>query len=758
MIAFAIGIVPRLRIETNLLALLPSAERSDAEQAAIDRFAADASRALVVLVGSGSAQTSRMAAAAFARTLESSGAFEAVQFAVDARLLDAVTREQPYRHGLLSPRHRELLLDGRARELEQEALRALYSPLNVARPLAFADDPLGLAADFLLGAGGQSGDARLTGDFLAVEKQGRTYAVLRARTSADPFTMGTQARAMAALAAARQAAAAIDRDIDISIAGVLPHAAAATQRAKREISTFGAIGLAGVVLIVVLTFRSARPLILTTGVLAIAAMAGVTACQLVFGNVHVLTLTFGTSLTGVAVDYSIHYFAARLRAPGAAATPAATATRLAPTLVTVCATTVLGYLAMLAAPIGGLRQIALFSAAGLVAACSAVLCLYPGLDRDHARASLPAWAIRWNGIGASRGLRGGAGAVLVLTLVVVIVAGVARVRTLDDVRALQRSPQALLDEERRTRELLGADVDTRFLLVGGDSAEQVLQREEALMEALRPLVARDELAGVLATSSSLPSLRRQAENRALLARTIYADDGVLATLLARIGFDAAFVARKLEDFRASADRALTPAMWRASPVSAPYRHLWLGDTGAGFASVMLLDGLIAADTVREIASAQPGVHYVDQVAEISLVLGHYRRVATWLLGAVILVIVSLLAARFGRRAAFRLAIPATGAMLLAVGTLGLAGEPVTLLHVLSLLLVLGMGVDYAVFLREDQGAAPLLAVVLCTLTTLLSFGLLGFSSVPFVRAIGLTVSLGITFAFVLSFVARPRLA
>lgn len=752
--------MPNLRFETNLLALLPAPDRSAADRAAIDRFAADASRALVVLVGADSPAQARVAGEAFARELEVSGAFAEVQFLLDSSVLDAMARERSYRYGLLSERHRRLLLEGDAAQLAQEALRALYSPLGAARPLAFVDDPLGLATDFVLGATAQAGDARIEGDFLAVEKAGRTHALVRARTAADPFTTDTQDRAMGAIAAGRAAAGALAPGVEVSIAGVLPHAAAATQRAKREISTFGTIGFAGVVLLVVLTFRSLRPLLLTAGALAIAAMAGMTACQLVFGNVHVLTLTFGTSLTGVAVDYSIHYFSARLPAaasPTAAVMPAETARRLAPTLMTVCATTVLGYLALLAAPIGGLRQIALFSAAGLVAACATVLCLYPLLDRGTPRARLPRWAMRLNAFDAERHVHRRATAILALAIATLIAAGFMRVQTLDDVRALQRSPQALLDEERRTRELLGADVDTRFLLVTGESAEQVLRREEALADALRPMIERGGLAGLVATSSSLPSLQRQAGNRALLEASVYGEDGVLAELLRRTGAEETLIARQLADFERSADRVLTPAMWRASPVSEPYRHLWIGATQGHYASVVLLDALTDGAAVKAIAAGQPGVHYVDQVAEVSAVLRHYRSVATGLLGAVILVIVALLAARFGARASLRLALPAIGATLLAPSLLGLAGEPITLLHVLALLLVLGMGVDYAVFLREDQGPAPLLAVVLCTLTTLLSFGLLGFSSVPFVRAIGLTVSLGIFFAFALSFLARPRL-
>ena len=81
------------------------------------------------------------------------------------------------------------------------------------------------------------------------------------------------------------------------------------------------------------------------------------------------------------------------------------------------------------------------------------------------------------------------------------------------------------------------------------------------------------------------------------------------------------------------------------------------------------------------------------------------------------------------------------ALALTLATLGLLHEPLNLFHVLSLLLVLGLGVDYAIILREGRSHQAVLAVFLSMTTTLISFGLLGFSSVPFVRSIGITVAL-----------------
>jgi predicted exporter len=97
------------------------------------------------------------------------------------------------------------------------------------------------------------------------------------------------------------------------------------------------------------------------------------------------------------------------------------------------------------------------------------------------------------------------------------------------------------------------------------------------------------------------------------------------------------------------------------------------------------------------------------------------------------------------------------AVMAAAGTLallGLFGVRANLLHVLSLLLVLSMGTDYGVFLVESAPSATwgatLMSLVTSSATTVLAFGLLGFSTTPALRAIGMTTGIGIIFSLILA--------
>jgi predicted exporter len=764
---FAFAVVPNLKLETNLLALLPSTAENRLQIDAVKRFADRSSRELVFLVGTASRDELREAGAAYAAALTESAAFARVEFVVDDRYVQAARAERATRVNLISARHRAQLEGGAIAALERDALRAAYTPLGFTRAFGVSDDPLGLGSEAFAEELPGAGRTRLEGDILVVEDEAKHWTLVRATAQGDPYRTETHAAVMDALARAREAAVIVAADVAVDGSGVILHAAAAASKAQAEVATFGTIDLLAVVLLIVFVFRRLRPLVVTLLTIGIATCAAVTACHYAFGDVHILTLTFGTSLIGVSVDYALHYFVNRMPAPGDPAEPH----DITPALILGCTTTVAGYLTFLIAPIPGLRQIALFSAVGLATACAVVILLYPlalaklsvlfrtlRLEKEAPPRPVPGWTGRLAATRIEDLLPRAALGALAAVAFAATVFGLSRLEARDDVRSLQRPPPELLAAERRVRKLLGVSFDTRFVLVTGSSPEIVVQRLEALEPVLRGLVAEKKLASYLSASPSIVSLARQRHDRALLERHVYGADGALARVMTQLGFDAAAIETRRSAFAAADGRWLTPDAWLGSPLSGPVRHLWLGALGGGHASVVMLDGNTAPADVRAAVEAVPGVQLVDQVADISHVLGEYRRIAGWLMLVVVTVMLACLLVFYRSGAAVRTAIPAAAGLALTLATLGLAGEPVNLLHVLSLLLVLGLGVDYAIILREGRNRQAVLAVFLSMTTTLISFGLLGFSSVPFVHSIGITVALGVAFTFLVALIARPRTA
>jgi predicted exporter len=151
-----------------------------------------------------------------------------------------------------------------------------------------------------------------------------------------------------------------------------------------------------------------------------------------------------------------------------------------------------------------------------------------------------------------------------------------------------------------------------------------------------------------------------------------------------------------------------------------------------------------------LASEQAGVQWVDKTSEVSHLLGHYRLHMTALLMFGYLAVWALLWCRF-KRQAWRICLPTLLASTITLAVLGWCGQSLQLFNVLALTLLLGIGVDYGIFLAEHPGdQSAWVAVVLGAASTWLSFGLLGLSSTPALRAFGLTLLLGIFFVWMLA--------
>lgn len=728
-------------IDTDVLALLPENEHAPEVSEATRRLADSASRQVIVLVGARDWAGAQAAASAWRAALASRASGPLVPApGMDAQSLgQSVAYYRPWRDRLLTPAQRTRLLDEPPERWVQGALAALYQPAAGGRLSDWAADPLSLWAPWW---SERAADSRLRprdGE-LALSAEGREWIALPYQVTGSAFALDGNPVLGDVLGAGERAARAATPDLLVLRAGVPLHAEAAAVQASREINTIGWGSLAAVLLLVWLAFRSLRPIALVALSLVVGVAAALSVTAWCFGEVHLITLVFGASLVGVAEDYGIHYFASRQGHP--TVPPRTLMRQLLPGLLLALATSVLAYLTLGLAPFPGLRQMAVFSAVGLAGAFLTAICWFPLLDRGDVRptrfgAAVAASLTRWPRFGRSPALLAGQALVAV-----VCVAGWWQLQTRDDIRQLQGSPAALVQSQREAGRLLGVPSPAQFYLVSGPDAEAVLMREEALKVRLDALVRAGQLGGYRAVSDWVPSGARQAEDARLTARV---EQAVVAAVNASLG-----ESLQRADF---APEGLELRDWLAHPVSAPARDLWLGPVGDGVASVVMLRGLndpALLGRLADVPAGLDGVRWVDKTAEVSALLGRYRHAMTWLLVAAHVVVYAVLWWRL-RRLAWRAALPTLIATGLTLGILGWIGQPFQLFNVLALVLLLGIGVDYGIFLIEQDGdSSAWLAVALGAASTWLSFGLLGLSSTPALRAFGLTLLFGVLLVWALA--------
>lgn len=739
------------RIDTDVLALLPINERAPDVAQATQQLAEQLQRQVVVLLGTGQWEQTRAAAQTFRAVLRQhpQAHLQEVAMAKDVSLQSALGFYQPWHTALLTPSQRAELRAASDEALVQRALQDLYQPATQARLTDWVNDPLGLWAQWWSARAAQS-QARPRDAELWVAARGKQWVVLQYTLDGSAFSLSGEPVIGSAMDDALAQVRRQAPDAQMIMAGVPLHAEAAAVQANGEINVIGWGSLAGVLLLAWIAFRSLRPVLLVGLSLLIGCAVALSVTDLVFGKVHLLTLVFGASLVGVAEDYGIHYFASRQGAPGRA--PHALMRGLLPALWLALGTSAIAYVALGMAAFPGLRQMALFSVVGLAAAMLTVICWFPWLDRGQVAGNAAAqwigrtmwWWPRW------RSALPWSLALCALALLWITQGHLLHLR--DDVRQLQNSSPQLLQQQIQVSQMLGLPSPAQFYLVKAASPEALLLQEEALKERLDALVAQQDIAGYSAVSDWVPSQQMQQRNAQLVQ---HANQVVLAGVNAQLG----------EAFEASAavsaQEPLTLQAWLAQPISAAARPLWLGEHDGAYRSMVMLRGVRGQAALPALEAAAQGltaVTWVDKPAEISELLQRYRISMTELLVVGHLLVLAALCLRFGR-SAWRAWLPTVLASLAVVITMALMGEPWQLFNVLALMLLLGVGIDYGIYLQEHENDPQAwLAVVIGAASTWLSFGLLGLSQTPALRAFGVTLMLGLPMVLLLAPLFRAEAA
>ena len=169
-------------------------------------------------------------------------------------------------------------------------------------------------------------------------------------------------------------------------------------------------------------------------------------------------------------------------------------------------------------------------------------------------------------------------------------------------------------------------------------------------------------------------------------------------------------------------------------------------------SIILLQSVQSDKAIEDALKNQTDVFYINKTAQISATLKHMRELIALSTFLVYLLIYVLLAFQHGIKKSFAIiAVPAFSAMA-SILIVAACGQNIHISHTLAVIIVLGTGIDYTIFLAESpvQRNATTLAISLSAITTILSFGLLAFCQTEFLRAFGITILIGVGLSYILA--------
>ncbi|MFL6604037.1 MAG: MMPL family transporter [Steroidobacteraceae bacterium] len=534
--------------------------------------------------------------------------------------------------------------------------------------------------------------------------------------------------------------------------GVFSVAARAT--IKQQVTRLSIVSTLLITLLLLWVYRSSRALVLGLIPVASGALAGIASVALGFGAVHGITLGFGVTLIGESVDYSIYLF---IQSQQRTST-------LWPTIRLGVLTSIVGFASLLPSAFPGLAQLGLFSISGLGAAALVTRYALPNLlpPKLHIRDLTPLGIRLAAALQRVRTLR----ALLVVIPILAAIALYTHRGPVWNPELAALSPVSKADQalDAMLRSDIGAPDVSYLVVISGPSQEAALQAAESIAPALEDLVDKGVIAGFESPARYLPSIGAQRARQASLPGTAdlranleKALDG-LPLRLERVGpflhdveeaRHQPLLRRKELDGTSLAtgvDALLLNdgARWSALlPLRVPTTvAIDVGHVHSAISKVALGEGVEAV--VLDVKSEVDRLYssYLSEVIRLSL---------AGFAGIVLLLLIFL----GSPLRVLRVVAPLVLAVLTIAAGLVLMGQQLTLLHLIGMLLIVAVGSNYALFFdrrssAREAGSAPLTlaSLVIANAATVVGFGVLGFSSVPILAALGTTVAPGAFLALV----------
>nr|WP_091335014.1 MMPL family transporter [Frateuria terrea] len=582
-------------------------------------------------------------------------------------------------------------------------------------------------------------------------------ALLLVQTRAPGFDPDAQ---QAAIAGIEQALHTLPhgRDAKLIVSGPGYFSVVASTQTRTQADWIGRVSTVGFIALLLLAYRSIGSLLLAALPVASGALAGIAALTVVYPQVHGITLAFGFTLLGVAQEYPIRMLSHRRAGEDAVAS----VRDLWPLLLTAIASACIAYLAFYASGVNGLKQLAVFTIVGLLAAGFSTRYLLPYLLPARVRdvAALP-WLKRLRS--AVDSLPRPRWVPWAVALVIVAMLALARGPFWqNDLAALTPLPTELLQRDARLRAALGAP-DVRYLFIlEAATPEAVLALSERLEPKVDALVARHAVDAIELPSRYLPSAATQrARQQKLPDRATL--DGALAKATDGLPFRRDLFAPFVADVETARGLPpLTPQAFAASPLGQRLAAMLVERDGR-WLGLGTVSGVHDAAALAALSRDSGGaVRVLDlKAAAESLVIAYRTRILQALLAATLLLVLTISLALRSLRRAWHVLAPMTLATFLVLAVERVAGVEISLFHLVALILAGGLGLHYALFFERDTGDAAeqrrtLHATLVCVLSALLVFGMLAWATIPVLRAIGLTVSLGVAFHFCLSILMAPH--
>lgn len=638
-------------------------------------------------------------------------------------------------------------------EISEKALEKLYSPFTYSSLEHLDMDPF-LLTEFemeeyvgRLGSGGTA--LGLKDNVLAREYNGNWYVMLRGVLSREGSALASKKNGITEI---YEVCSKYEKDGQRFIySGTTFHSHKSSNEASKEIALISTVSLAAVLVLLLFVFRTPLPIFLSLGSIGVSVLTAFLFTIAMFHKIHVLTLVFGTTLIGSCIDYSLHFFI-NWKANVQLKTGAEIRKYLFSGLTLSLVSTEICFAILLFAPFELLRQMSVFSLSGIFSSFLSVVCIYPlvPIPEDNKRrvfgtkiVCVPKWYSR-KIIG-----RLAVGAMFAFAFAC-LSTGYKNCTVENNLSRLYKMEGLLLEDQIESANVLNY-APRGWFIIRGSTADELIALEKTFVSDLRNL-SKD--ISVFCTSDFLPSWKEQDRSKRIYESLLSAMEDQLLILGEEphtLDIISEWEAKKnaytaMEDFPQFIQEACA--------------NSWLGEIDGTWYSVVMpsfipdsLDGKAFASKYGD------DVFYVNKMSDISSDMDVLTVMILKFFALACILIFLVLKFFYSLKQTLKIVSVPLLIILIVSSVFSLAKIHLEFFSITGIILVLGLGLDYVIYMAEAQKRNDCsenrmlepYAILLSFFTTAISFGAIALSSFMPVHLMGLAILVGLVTAYFTSF-------
>ena len=719
-----------IRIQTNIFALLPETHQDEKLERAQQYVSQQLNDKVFVVLDAKDDQSLNQATKLIQHKIVGNDLFHPIKPQLDSENF-AKTLYQ-HKAGLLTEADQQLLRNKDYEALSEQGILQLMTPGMPITAELLQQDPFLFFPRYAMGLSGlqSSSEITLEDGFATIRDDQKISRLLVLELKHSPYNIEFQEKTTEFISSINQQ---LDHlNVQPHWTGTLLFAQFGTNSAKEEISTIGVGSTLGILFLVWFGFRSIRPMLTEMIAVGTGCLVAFAVTYWIFDEIHLMTLVFGASLIGVCVDFSFYFMA--MQSQHRHIDGFKVLQPLLPSLFVGLMTTLLAYVVLSFTPFPGFKQIAVFSMVGLAAAWVTSILLLPRLPALNAEPAIRTLSF----IGKLRtyvqehhALRYS----LIVGILVITSTSLFFLKSNDDIRNLQSMDQKLKQEDQYVRDRFMQQQGSEYFVVSGATTEELEKNEQQLLKQLALLKNNDQLDGFQALGQWLPSAQQQKQNIQLLQDI---PRGTLSDYAESMQLDVQDILN-----------------WQSQLVKQPLLDMknFEGHPLA-FLQINPSERLVMLQNIKDDQAiarlSSKNVQLLRPVSQLSMLFKEHRIHAQWLLLSALGLLMIGLGLLYGKKSILPLVLPVSMALMTTFAIQAWLGVEINLFSIMGTFLIIGIGVDYAIFYRHghDHPQVVGMALFLCMMSTFFSFGLLSFSQTYAIHCFGLTVLLGVIFAFI----------